>query len=106
MFEPVTITRSTSVVMDGGAGEGFWPDAIDANKSAAPTLAAKATATESGLTWGIISDLGGSDYCDFRGLPLTFASENLLAKSHGFFFLGLPFIPPVLIVCAISEFAA
>jgi hypothetical protein len=48
MFEPVTITRSTSAVVDIGAG-GFWPDAIDTNKSATPALAAKAMRTKQTL---------------------------------------------------------
>jgi len=46
MFEPVTITRSTSAVLDAGTGEGLWPDAIDRGKNAAPTLAAKTTPAE------------------------------------------------------------
>ena len=56
IFEPVTITRSISAVLDTGTGEGFWPDAIDADKSAAPAPTAKATPTQPGLTWGFISD--------------------------------------------------
>ena len=46
MFEPVTTTRSTSAVLDAGTDEGFWPDTIDTNKSATPTLAAKAAPAE------------------------------------------------------------
>jgi hypothetical protein len=49
MFEPVTITRSTSAVPGAGGDEGFWPDAIDTDKSAIPTLAAKATPAEQAL---------------------------------------------------------
>ena len=45
MFEPVTITRSTSAVPSAGGSEGFWPDAIDTDKSATPTLAPKAMPT-------------------------------------------------------------
>jgi hypothetical protein len=45
MFEPVTITRSTSAVPSAGGSEGFWPDAIEMEKSATPTLAAKAMPT-------------------------------------------------------------
>ena len=51
MLEPVTITRSTSAAVDAGAGEGFWPDAIDIDRSATPTLAAKATPSEPGLVF-------------------------------------------------------
>jgi hypothetical protein len=61
IFEPVTITRSTSAVPDAATGEGFWPDAIDTDKSATPTLAAKATPKEPSLTWGFISDPKRSD---------------------------------------------
>jgi hypothetical protein len=49
MFEPVTMTRSTSAVPGAGGDEGFWPDAIDTDKSAIPTLAAKATPAEQAL---------------------------------------------------------
>jgi hypothetical protein len=49
MFEPVTITRSTSAVLDTGTGDGFWPDAIDPHRSATPMLAAKATPVEQPL---------------------------------------------------------
>jgi hypothetical protein len=63
MFEPVTITRSTSAVVDAAAGEGFWPDATDTNKSATVTPAAKATRTEPALTWEFISHPKGSTNC-------------------------------------------
>jgi hypothetical protein len=53
MFEPVTTTRSNSavapVVTGAADGEGFWPDVIDTDKSAIPTLAAKATPAEQAL---------------------------------------------------------
>jgi serine/threonine protein kinase len=53
--------RSTSAVLDAATGEGFWPAAIDTDKSATPTLAAKATPKEPSLTWGFISDPKRSD---------------------------------------------
>jgi hypothetical protein len=59
MSDPVTITRSTSVVPDADAGEGFWPDAIERDEMAIPTLAANATPTDPCLTWSFISDLEG-----------------------------------------------
>ena len=61
MFEPVTITGSTSATVDAGAGKGFWPDATDMDKSATATPAAKATPTERSLTWEFISDPKGPD---------------------------------------------
>jgi len=45
MFEPVTITRSTSAVPSAGGSEGSWPNAVDKEKSATQTLAAKAIPT-------------------------------------------------------------
>ena len=42
--------------MDVGTGEGFWPDAIDTDKSAIPTLAAKAMRTKPSLARGFISE--------------------------------------------------
>jgi hypothetical protein len=49
MFDPVTITLSISAVPVVGAGEGFWPDAIDTNKSTTPTPVAKATPAKQAL---------------------------------------------------------
>jgi hypothetical protein len=43
------MTRSISAVLDTGIGEGFWPDTIDTDKNATPTLAAKATRPEQAL---------------------------------------------------------
>src|SRR5580692_386168 len=53
------LTFPNSKAWPGANGEGFWPDAIDTDKSATPTLAAKAMPTEPGLTWGFISDPEG-----------------------------------------------
>src|SRR6266478_1714008 len=75
MFEPVTITRSASAVLDPGTGEGFWPDTIDTDKSATPTLAAKATPTEPGLAWGFIFRPKRSDKLRLHGLALGFTSQ-------------------------------
>src|SRR6266513_775441 len=65
MFEPVTITRSTSAAANAGAGEGFSPDATDTDKSVTATPAAKATPPEPGLAWGFISDPKRPTNCDY-----------------------------------------
>src|SRR5262249_41999985 len=67
MFEPVTMTRSTSAVLDSGVGEGFWPDTIDARKSATTAFAAKTAPTDRVLSCGFISDQSGRTKFDYMG---------------------------------------